>query len=54
LTGEELASVKRSLVVIERQRAETERNKREMLVDKLRELTPEQLSALGINSEVLE
>jgi hypothetical protein len=54
LTGSERASVERSLVAIERQRAETERNKREILVDKLRELSTEQLNALGINPEMLE
>ena len=44
----------RSLAAIERQRAETERNKRERIVDKLRDLTPEQLNALGIDPEILE
>ncbi len=54
LTGEERAEVERSLAATERQRAETERNKRERIVDKLRDLTPEQLNALGIDPEMLE
>lgn len=54
MTGEERAETERSLAAIERQRAETERNKGEILVDKLRELTPEQLNALGINPKMLE
>ncbi len=47
LTGEERA-------IIERQRAELEREKRERIVEKLRNLSPEQLNALGINPEMLD
>ncbi|OUL34425.1 Uma2 family endonuclease [Nostoc sp. 106C] len=47
LTGEERA-------IIEQQRAEVERKKRETIVEKLRNLSPEQLNALGIDPEMLE
>lgn len=47
LTGDERA-------IIEQQRAELEREKRERIVEKLRTLSPEQLNALGIDPEMLD
>lgn len=47
LTGDERAEV-------ERQRAETERQKRLEIIEKLRSLSSEQLDALDIDSEMLE
>ncbi len=47
LTGDERAE-------IEKQRAEIEREKRERLVNKLRNLSPQQLQELGIDAEMLE
>ncbi|MEH2205047.1 MAG: Uma2 family endonuclease [Nostoc sp.] len=47
LTGEERA-------VIERERAEVERQKRERIVEKLRSLSADQLNALGIDPEMLD
>ncbi|AFY42917.1 Uma2 family endonuclease [Nostoc sp. PCC 7107] len=47
LTGDERTKV-------ERQRADLEREKRERIVDKLRNLSPEQLNALGIDLGMLD
>ena len=47
LTGDERAE-------IEKQRAEIEREKRERVVNKLRNLSPQQLQELGIDAEMLE
>ncbi|MEL6457393.1 MAG: Uma2 family endonuclease [Cyanobacteria bacterium J06621_15] len=54
LTGDERAKIERDRAEFERQRAEDERQKREKLVDKLRNLSPQQLQDLGIDSEMLE
>jgi hypothetical protein len=42
-----------NLLLIGQELAEQERQKRQRIVEQLRSLTPEQLQALGINSEDL-
>ena len=54
LTGDERAKIERQRAEIERQKAEVERQKRERLVDKLHNLSPQQLEDLGIDTEMLE
>ncbi|WP_218596853.1 hypothetical protein [Chroogloeocystis siderophila] len=43
-----------NLLLTGEERAEVERQKRERIIEKLRSLSPEQLNALGIDSEMLE
>jgi hypothetical protein len=43
-----------NLLLTGEERAEVERQKRERIVEKLRSLSPEQLDALGIDSEMLQ
>jgi hypothetical protein len=43
-----------SLLLTGDERAEVERQKRERIVEKLRNLSPEQLNALGIDPEMLD
>ncbi len=54
LTGDERAAVEKQRAEYEYQRAEAEKQKRQQLLAKLQALTPEQLAALGIDSELLE
>ncbi|MBD2504831.1 Uma2 family endonuclease [Anabaena azotica] len=54
LDGYETAEIEKQRAEVEKQRAEVEKQKRERIVEKLRNLSPEQLDALGINPDLLD